>query len=354
MSLALRMSMARFDAANGPAVLSKNLDRNLSELIATPLFAAALRVHDHAEATRQELQTKVLFRAYLELLSHAGLLNQAGEPIDLAGLAGRLQASEPANIALSFLLKSAVLEQTCARFGDDRDGTSRDLLQVLSHVIAPIPIPPQRAHLYSDFDSKGVVVVPELSDAASQALELYNRQTLSVVVDILNAYVQRTQAFQEPVLPAGVLPLSHMVINADADHSAIAGVPTSLRSPFVALSGHGAEFGSAQELADSSILNISTDAIPTIELRTVSGKRMMLNAAALDFYRHGKKQSLVAENGLQESDAWQLMRNWSQVLSALMECLQAMSPAGASNQSLITTIEYLATEFDKRFKRFNC
>ena len=379
--------MARFEAKGAPIPIVRTLDQNLMELVQRPLFAAALEPDNPAEAQRQALLTKLLFRIYVELLVRARVVSTSGEPIQLAGLAGRLQSSEPANVALSHLLKSGVLEQLCRGYADDRDGTARLLLQVLAHVVAPTPVPPQRAHLYvaaaslpswnssiaANIATSSTVVLPPVPSNVRAVLDDYNRRTVATAVRCLSAYVAGSPIFSDAASPSYVLPLSHLAVKPEEPAAADGGdggagadeagrdvaswldaseraQPATLRSPFVALSGRTDDFGSAQELADSSIINLSVEDIPTIELNDVRGVPMVLNAAALDFLRHGKKLHIVHDNGLLESDAWQLMNSWTSVLQVLHECLGLMSPqAGYLNR----TLEYLASEFDKRFKRFN-
>ena len=79
---------------------------------------------------------------------------------------------------------------------------------------------------------------------------------------------------------------------------------------------------------------------------------MRLNAAALDYYRLVSKVHLVRDNGFKEAKAWELLSNWNKLLSTIHSNLGRMIK-NPQNSVTLDAFEYLATEFKKKFDRFN-
>lgn len=102
-------------------------------------------------------------------------------------------------------------------------------------------------------------------------------------------------------------------------------------SPFVCLSGN----------CDSDLLQ--SDTSNHIILRTIGirhaqapvllsqefdsqGRRMPLNAYALDFYKHGSLTGLVQDNRLNEGDAYQLLKDFSLTIQCIRTSLKTYFP----------------------------
>jgi hypothetical protein len=96
----------------------------------------------------------------------------------------------------------------------------------------------------------------------------------------------------------------------------------SVRSPFVALSGHCDEFSSIQELCGTTRggLFLDPQMVPIFDLH--DEETTFLNSYLLDFYKHGQKSALVLYNKIQEDDLFDELQNFSLVLKALSAAMQ--------------------------------
>ena len=81
------------------------------------------------------------FRYSCQLLLELGCLDGKGRHAGLAGFIAHLHAAEPANFILAALLLSGRLSEMTQRFGQDKSGVARELMQLLAHLVLRLPMP---------------------------------------------------------------------------------------------------------------------------------------------------------------------------------------------------------------------
>ena len=99
-------------------------------------------------------------------------------------------------------------------------------------------------------------------------------------------------------------------------------IPVTVRSSFVANSGHGDSFANVFELLQTlrTGINLNAHAIPSMSHLTASSscdkhdKKHMMNAYLLDFYIHGQVSTLALANGIRRGDIWYLLQDFSLAL----------------------------------------
>jgi hypothetical protein len=138
-------------------------------------------------------------------------------------------------------------------------------------------------------------------------------------------------------------------------------------SPFAALSGIDEKFSSVLDLTDSIRWGLWLDQsiIPVThgELEDIHGQPLKINAYAFDFYKHGRYTLMMKDNGLRNTEAWALLKQWSLFLQELKTTLsQMVTPKKtkeekerdreqqvAEEDEIVRTFNYLSEKFDKHF-----
>jgi hypothetical protein len=148
--------------------------------------------------------------------------------------------------------------------------------------------------------------------AVAGALQKLNQNTMAVFTSYCRVFAA---ADKEQSLPYVRLPVSRIPIGGSlcATTSAISppggvsatpsmvqslhehAIRSDARSPFVALSGHGDNFHTAEEMALTvrECIRLEPDLIPICGLHDVRGRPLQLNAYAWDFAKHGNLNHLL-------------------------------------------------------------
>lgn len=259
------------------------------------------------------------------------------------------------SLTTSALLKDGYLAKLCADIDTQSDFVLRTLMLVLSHIFG------RRICKETDDEamaeiirrSPSIVYLPPLPEDAAAALRVHNANTL----DIFATYV-KTFAAQHMKGEETELPLSHVSVglqrsavrcdkdsmddtmksngHAKSNNAEIANncatssefdflptLPRPLaRSSFVALSGHGDDFETINDLCTSahSGIFLESSVIPHIELHP-DESRTPLNAYLLDFFMHGSIAPLEVANGINRSDVWFVLNDFSLVLATISTSL---------------------------------
>jgi len=276
----------------------------------------------------------------------------------------KLFNTEPSNLLISYFFLSDAIDNIGNQV-DNQLARLNNLFLVLCHIFRPIPVTAYLAsHInQNDDEARSMIVLPELKEEHKNLLASYNQQIIQQFVKcILSAHeMEDTTANIQ-----NSLPFSGSSVGTDSAPSTSPDTlvgelqqtarKTIIRSPFVGLSGHSDEFASAQELADTCNLNlpIDIDQIPASSVQDVRGRYLHLNAYAWDFLKHGKRKLLVHENGFKEANAWELIRDWSEILQKLSLYLSGLPKANDDRLKRVCQLfEFLNKEFLERFERFN-
>ncbi|KAL8967736.1 MAG: hypothetical protein Q9183_002783 [Haloplaca sp. 2 TL-2023] len=269
-------------------------------------------------------------RFSIEYLRRHDLLSAKGVPLNFAGLTSHLYYTENSSFALNALIKEGFFHELCADIDTAESRVLRDLMVVMAHLFGRRPCKHSDQEYIEDIvkTSPSVVFLPELPGSASRVLQQHNKQTLQ----IFSTYVQ-TFVEQHIHDVDNTLPLTGLSIGSSADSKDRATesdmsflkplLPTQIRSPFVALSGHGDDdFKSISDLCHTvrNGVFLEENAIPHLDVYP-DEVATPLNAYLYDFYMHGDIEALERANGVRKSDVWFLLNDFSLVLATIQTSL---------------------------------
>jgi len=341
----------------------KAIAERLRGLLSPSLYSTNLSEKD---AVVHRYHTRWLFRIYMDILIRLPLLElNSLYPTNIASLVMKLFNTEPANLLVSYFFLTASIDEISNSLSNQQDRLN-DLLLVLCHIFRPIPVTPYMASfIRKDEDNNSLIVLPDLQPAHGALLRNFNQQILNQFVNcILSAHeIQGTELGQSHILPfSRQTPKSAAVEGQSGAGDSLVGTLQQrarkliVRSPFVGLSGHLDQFQTGQELADTCNLSlpIEFDQIPTQIIQDIRGRVLHLNAYASDFLKHGNRKLLVDENGFKEANAWELIHDWDEILNKLKGYLSALPSQDDDRLKRVSQLfEFLYTEFNSRFEKFN-
>lgn len=266
-------------------------------------------------------------RFSLDYLRRGALLDEAGRPVNLFGLAAHLYYTEPSNFAIVTLLRKGVLHKLCAN--PVQEDAKRDLLTLLCHLFCRKNVPKiytSSANIRALLrKSPSKVILPPLIDDAKQVFEDHDEEMLQVFAGYALAFARQSK---DELGPDDHLPLSGITYPGQCqpspiqNHMASTAVNVIARSPFVANSGHNDRFDSVADLVQNvrAGIHLKEHGIPSFS-HLGSTQVHGLNAFILDFYTHGQVQPLVVANGIRPGDLWYLFQDFSLTLKTITASL---------------------------------
>ncbi len=290
------------------------------------------------------------FRFSIDYLRRTALMDAAGNPINLFGLATHLYYTEPSNFAIVVLLRSGAIHDICMH--PSIETAKRELLILLCHLFGRRYVPKVYTSgmnvklLLAKSPSK--VLLPPLPACAEKVLLAHNKEILRVFKGYALAYAAEHMAALEADRS---LPMSKKVYSGAGSSPSpfrtylkSTSIAAVARSPFVCNSGHNDEFANVEELSATSRSGIQLrgHGIPSLQhIIANPGSRekpFPLNAYLLDFYTHGQTQALAAANGIRRGDVWYLLQDFALTLktirTSIEQFLQSISTAsGASAET---------------------
>lgn len=269
-------------------------------------------------------------RFSIEYLRRQYLLSEDGTPLGFCGLVCHLYFTENAAFAFHSLLKAGYLHRLCeqiVRRVETRKDLLCELMTVLCHLFCRIP-----CTRYEDkkwlkttvHRSPSLVILPNMPKEADSIIRRHNEETLAIFRNYVRTYVD-----QYLVKPDNMLPFTKTAITPEKTPISVQQErllpmlpPTSLRSPFSALSGFTDEFHSIGELCDTvrSGVFLEEEAIPFIPMHPHE-TNVPFNAYILDFFKHGDMNALVRDNGIKGGDVWFRLKDFSLVLATIVTSL---------------------------------
>ncbi|KAJ4346790.1 uncharacterized protein N0V89_010722 [Didymosphaeria variabile] len=264
-------------------------------------------------------------RFSIEYLRRQFLLDARGTPLNFAGCVSHLYYTENSSFAFHALLKEGYFHKVCANLNANdtaKENTLRELMLTMSHLFG------RQYCRQADQEfvdrvikrSPSVVFLPDMPVGAANLLRKHNQSTL----DIYKAYVG-TFVEQHLNEPDDALPLTQYKSGSGATASAQGlqlRAPTTVRSPFVALSGHGDTFESVHDLCTTtrSGVFLEESVIPYVGLYPEESE-MPLNAYLYDFFNHGDVNAIVIANRIRRGDVWFVLNDFSMVLATIVTSL---------------------------------
>ncbi|KAF7550986.1 hypothetical protein G7Z17_g5343 [Cylindrodendrum hubeiense] len=267
-----------------------------------------------------EMSVKHHVRFSIEYLRRQNLISAEGTPLNFAGLVGHLYFTENSVFAFHSLLRGGYFHQLCADIDIAPERVHLEMMLVLCHLFNRIPV--RRTKDFSDrvHRSPSIVFLPRLPQEAETMLIHHNQETLSIFKDCVHSYINQHLIDQ----PDRTMPFTRTVVGpSEAAQGAFLGCArTTIRSPFVSLSGFGDDFDTVQDLCSTvrGGVFLEESAIPYIRIWP-HDTETELNAYILDFYKHGSMDDLVRDNRIKGGDVWFFLKDFSLTLKAIVSSL---------------------------------
>ncbi|XP_075467930.1 putative ATP-dependent RNA helicase DDX60 isoform X3 [Ascaphus truei] len=299
---------------------------------------------------------KMFFLFSLHFLIHEGYLDQECNPMGFTGLASHLHYHEPSNFVFVSFLEKGLFHQLCQTDSTDSkrfpDSVMTKLVLVLANLFGRRYLPPSMLKFKGTF-CQSKVFLDNLPHNFAIALEDHNKKTAIMFGHCLLTVSKLANMEQEYQLPLSHINFSgkeckdselvNHLMNCTEGRTAI--------SPFACLSGNtdhkllkGANVNSL--LMQTSYIN--TNAIPILHLEKEDdcGRRILLNAYVLDFFKHGSMDAITRDNCIHEGDAYMLLKDFVLAVAAISVSLKELCED--ENDTVVLAFEQLSTMFIKK------
>lgn len=309
-TLVLRLFTLLHESKNSPFAI-----RSINALLSQP------RLYLGGEESKMTVLHHLRFS--IEYLRRQYLLDARGAPLNLAGMVSHLYFAENSAFAFHALLKDGFFHELCADIDNNPAKVLQDLMLTLSHLFG------RQYCRHSDQEfinevvkkSPSIVFLPPLPSGAANVLRSHNKNTL----DIFQAYVQ-TFIEQHVQDPDDSLPLTGIKVGGETLPQSAQSLqfrpPTTVRSPFVALSGATDSFESIHDLCATARSGIFLEeaVVPYVGIYPEESS-LPLNAYLYDFFNHGDVNALATANRIRAGDVWFVLNDFSLVLATIITSL---------------------------------
>ncbi|XP_008683839.2 probable ATP-dependent RNA helicase DDX60 isoform X1 [Ursus maritimus] len=301
---------------------------------------------------------KLYFLFSLQFLVKQGYLDQEGKPVGFAGLVSHLHYHEPSNLVFVSFLVKGLFHNLCQPTRKGSKHFSQDVMEKLVLVLANLfgrrLLPAKfRDSTVTFYQSK--VFLDDLPEDFNDALHEYNMDITKDFASFLLNVARLADMKQEYELPLSKTNftgkecedselVSHLM-NCKEGRVAI--------SPFVCLSGNSDGDLLQPNTPNHAILRtigINHAQAPVLwsQIFDNQGRRMPLNAYALDFYKHGSLTGLVQDNGINEGAAYQLLKDFALTIKSISVSLRELCENEDDN--VVLAFEQLSDTFFEKLK----
>lgn len=263
-------------------------------------------------------------RFSIDYLRRSALLDHNGAPLNFSGMVSHLYYTEQSGFAFHALLKGGYFHDLCSDPRKSSKTIMLELMLTLSHLFGRVPCKHSDEEFVEEVvkRSSSKVFLEPMPASAEAILRQHNADTLRIYKTYVATFVD--QHIHEPDCR---LPLSNVSIGSLKEHAGLM-LPQSLpivhvRSPFVALSGHGDDFANIHDLC-STVRNgvfLEENVIPYVALYPQEST-VPLNAYLLDFYKHGSVSDLERANGIRRGNIWFALNDFSMILATIVASLE--------------------------------
>ncbi|XP_066487732.1 probable ATP-dependent RNA helicase DDX60 isoform X2 [Tiliqua scincoides] len=297
----------------------------------TDAKAKVLSVLNHSLLSFRQPMNKEMLKIYfifsLQFLLKEGYLDQEGKPVGYAGLVSHLHYHAPSNFVLVDFLTRGLLHKLCQPITKGStifsDTVMENLVLVLAHLFGRKHLPACYANLKGKF-LQSKVFLDDLPEEFALAVETYNREIENNFGCFLLTAAKLADMEQEYHLPLSKLDFT----GRDIDNSDLAShlMKTTKRitaiSPFACLSGMVDQDLFSIHNVNKAVLrtlDVNANNVPVLWMKKFdyAGRKMPLNAYALDFYKHGSLQALTQDNGLNRGDAYNTVKDFVLAIKAI-------------------------------------
>ncbi|XP_045319557.1 probable ATP-dependent RNA helicase DDX60 isoform X1 [Leopardus geoffroyi] len=302
---------------------------------------------------------KLYFLFSLQFLMKQGYLDQEGKLMGFAGLVSHLHYHEPSNLVFVSFLVKGLFRNLCQPTRKGSKHFSQDVMEKLVLVLANLfgrrllPAKFQDTTL-KFYQSK--VFLEDLPEDFNDALHEYNMNVTKDFASFLLSVSKLADMKQEYQLPLSKINftgkecedsqlVSHLM-NCKEGRVAI--------SPFACLSGNSDGDLFQPNTPNHVILRtigINYTQAPVLwsKIFDNQGRRMPLNAYALDFYKHGSLTGLVQDNRMNEGTAYDLLKDFALTIRSISVSLRELCENEDDN--VVLAFEQLSETFSEKLNQ---
>lgn len=302
---------------------------------------------------------KLYFLYSLQLLVKEGHIDQEGNPTGFAGLVTHLHYHEPSNLVFVNFLVRGLFHNLCQPTHKGSKRFSEDVMEKLVLVLANLF---GRTHIPAKFQDANIkfyqskVFLDDLPEDFSEALLEYNMQVTKDFAAFLLIVSRLADMKQEYQLPLSKIeftgqecedsPLVSHLMNCREGRVAV--------SPFVCLSGNFDVDLLHPGVSNNVILHtigINHTQAPVLWPHRLdnTGRKMPLNAYALDFYKHGSLVGLEQDNGIHQGAAYQMLKDFFLTIKSISVSLRELCENEEDN--VVLAFEQLSESFQEKFEK---
>ncbi|XP_064332033.1 probable ATP-dependent RNA helicase DDX60 isoform X2 [Camelus dromedarius] len=302
---------------------------------------------------------KLYFLFSLQFLVKEGYVDREGNPMGFAGLVSHLHYHEPSNLVFVSFLVKGLFHNLCQPTRRGSKCFSQDVMErlvlVLAHLFGRryIPAKFQDANL-KFYQSK--VFLEDLPEDFKAALDEYNVNVTKGFASFLLVVSKLADMKQEHQLPLSKIDFTGKECEDSQLVSHLLSCKEGRRavSPFACLSGNSDADLLHPETPDhvtQCTIGISNISAPVLWPQRLDnqGRRMPLNAYALDFYKHGSLLGLVQDNRINEGAAYQLLKDFALTIQSISISLREL--CGNEEDNVVLAFEQLSETFSEKFKK---
>ncbi|XP_012372157.2 probable ATP-dependent RNA helicase DDX60 [Octodon degus] len=325
------------------------------------LMLLASKADDSEDGQAKVLTTEMLklyFLFSLQFLVKQGYLDQEGNPMGFAGLVTHLHYHEPSNLVFVNFLVRGLFHNLCQPTSKDSKRFSQDVMEKLVLVLANLfgrrYIPAKFFRKTEFHQSK--VFLDDLPEDFGAALNEYNMQTTRDFASFLLIVSKLVDMKQEYKLPLSQIKFT----GEECEDSQLVSHVMSCKegrtaiSPFACLSGNFDDALLHPEISSNTILRtfgIDHTQAPVLwpQRFDSQGRRMPLNAYALDFYKHGSLEGLAQDNGLHTGEAYTLLKDFLLTIKSISVSLRELCENEEDN--VVLAFEQLSESYKEKFDK---
>uniref|UniRef100_A0A8C3H5N9 DExD/H-box helicase 60 n=1 Tax=Chrysemys picta bellii TaxID=8478 RepID=A0A8C3H5N9_CHRPI len=287
--------------------------------------AKVLSVLKHSLLSFKQKQNTEMLKVYfifsLQFLVKEGYLDQEGNAMGFTGLVTHLYYHEPSNFILVSFLVKGLFHKLCQPVENGSTVFSEDVMEKLVLVLANLfgrRYLPACATKFRRTFCQSKVFLEDLPEEFAAAVHEYNCKIKKNFGCFLLTVAKLADMEQEYQLPLSRIDFTHKECDNSELTSHLMNSTKSIASvsPFTCLSGT-----IDQDLFDAVLrtigVNVRNAPLCWLEKYDNQGRRMPLNAYALDFFKHGSLIALTTDNWLNEGDAYNLLKDFSLLIKAI-------------------------------------
>uniref|UniRef100_A0A4W3GM84 DExD/H-box helicase 60 n=1 Tax=Callorhinchus milii TaxID=7868 RepID=A0A4W3GM84_CALMI len=270
---------------------------------------------------KNQVVLKLYFLFCTQFLVQEGFLDQEGTPHGFAGLVTHLHYHEPANfVFVSFLVKG-LFHKICSQPQESAGKVMETLVLILANLFGRIYLPSCSTEEGWAKFHQSKVFLDDLPQEFADAVDEYNQSIQETFGCFLLSASKQADMLEECQLPLSRISKnltrsvwssslkSHIYMTTPGKH------PTNAVSPFARLSGiTNMDLFQTYHVDNIALrtIDINSSNIPLLGLKKYDsqGRKMPLNAYALDFYKHGSLKALMNDNMLHLGDAYVILNDF--------------------------------------------